>query len=374
MKFHAVAYYEFIKNIRDLKMAMILIIFPIIMILIIGNALGSIFDREMTVSIKSGYVNNGTGVTAKTFNEYLNGNEIKDKLELIRFSNEASGQEALKKNEIDTLILLPDDIDSRLAEGKKQFIRLYGNEKLTFVENLVKSYTDLNNAYNALLSVKGIPVEVQGGSVLKRIYYNKDAATPNSISYYSVLTLLQLLFMGSMFGINITSKTHASDIHVRIHSLPLSGLVMTGGRVAGSTLYLVLASVFTIAVSKYVYHANWDGNLAVIIGTMLLFCMLTVGMGMILGLLFKGYSMALMSTLILMLFFASIAGAFTPSSSIAFLSGVSPMYHAKILLFGTIYGYSGQIMMEALLWLSAQTFAVFGLAAFLSRRVRYDNI
>lgn len=289
-------------------------------------------------------------------------------------NSEAQGQKALSEGDVNVLIIFLENADKGLQEGRKQVIKLYGDVKLAFVDSLLGIYTSSGNAMNALISVGGKPASIKNTSVLKRVSSTKNTPISNAISYYSVLTLLQLLFLGAMLGIAMTSKMPGSDIQIRNHAHPISGLSLIGGRIAGSTIYLLLASSFTILFSKNIYHANWDGNPGIIIGTMLIFCALIVGTGMLIGLLVRSYSLALMSTLLLMLFFASIAGSFTPSSSLAFLNEVSPMYHAKILLFGTIYGYSHQVMLRALLWLTGQTLAVFGLVTFLSGRIRYDNI
>lgn len=374
MKFLSIAYYEFLKNIRDIKMALILILFPMAMIWPVGSAVGSFINEDVSGKIASGYVNRDGSIAAKAFEDFLNSDEIMKRLEVNRFNSEAQGQEALSSGNINVLIIFPENADKGLQEGTKQVIRLYGDDKLPFVDSLLRLYTNSGNAMNALISAGGKPAPIKHGSILKRVSTDKNTPVPNPVSYYSVLTLLQQLFLGAMFGLAITSKIPGSDIRIRTHALPVSGLSLTGGRIAGSTVYILLASGFTILFSKYVYNANWDGNPGIIAGTMLIFSALIVGMGMLLGLLIRNYSLALMSILLLMLFFASIAGSFTPSSALAFLNEVSPMYHAKILLFGTIYGYSSQVMIKAFLWLTGQTLAVFGLAAFLSGRVRYDNI
>lgn len=374
MKFLCVTYYEFLKNVRDIKMALILILFPIAMIWPIGSAIGALFNEDVTGKITTGYVNQDSGTAAKAFEVFLNSSEIKKRLEVTYFKSEEQGQKALSVGNIDVMTIFPENADKGLQEGKKQVIKLYGGNKLSFVDSMLGIYIKSSNAMNAIISVGGKPASIKNTSVLKRISSTKNTPIPDAISYYSVLTLLQMLFLGAMFGIAMTSKMSGSDILIRTHALPISGLSITGGRVAGSTVYLLLASSFTILFSKYVYNANWDGNPGVIIGTMLIFSTLIVGIGMLIGLLIKSYSMALMSTLLLMLFFASIAGSFNPSSSLAFMNEVSPMYHAKILLFGTIYGYSHQVMLKALIWLSGQTLVVFSFVTFLSGRVRYDNI
>lgn len=374
MKILTAAYYEFLKNLRDIKMFAILVIFPILMIYLLGNAIGTYFSKDASKSIPVGYVNLDKGVVSQEFDKFFDIKEIKERVAITVYNDEKLAQKALDDGKIDAVIYLPRSFSQNLIKGNKQAIYLYGEKNLAFVESLVSSFISKYNAATAIISVNGKPVRPGSMNVLKRVSYTKNAAVPDAIDYYSVLTLLQMLFMGSMLGVFITSRTSGSDMHIRMYSLPVEKWKLISGKILGGTVYMMLAGIITILFTKYVYHGNWNGNPFIILGTLLLFSLISIGMGIIIGLVIPGFATGLMIIMLLMMFFATASGGIMPSSSMDFLSFLSPNYHAKTILFGTIYGYSKQVMAEALVWLLGILAATFGAGAALLRRVGYDNI
>ena len=374
MKILVAAYYEFLKNIRDIKMIALLIIFPILTIYLLGNAIGNYLSTDTGKRITVGYVNRDTGITGKEFNKFLDIKEIKDRLDVVKYKEIDQGRKALDDGKVDTLIYLPEEMSQNMADGSKQSIKLYGNKNLAFVESLLSGFTSTYNSLNAIISTGGNPSQTSSEQAIKRIYYNKNAVLPKAIDYYSVLSLLQVLLMGAIIGVFITTRTYGTDIHVRVHSLPVGKWALLSGRILGSTMFLFLTSIITMLFSKYVFHSNWNGNPLIILGALFLFCLIAIGIGILVGLLIPSFSTALLLIFMLMLFFSVASGAITPSSTIDSLSFISPNYHAKIILFGTIYGYSKQIMIEAALWLLGFIAVIFSTVTVLLRRVGYDNI
>jgi ABC-2 type transport system permease protein len=374
MRILTTAYYEFLKNLRDIKMFAILVVFPIVMIYLLGNAIGTYFSEDVDKKIPIGYVNQDKDIISQEFDKFLDIKEIKDRLAMSAYNDEKQGQDAIADGKIDVLIYLPKDFSQNLIKGNKQTVYLYGEKNLVFVENLVNSFISRYNVATAVKSVNGKPVQPTTANVLKRVFYTKDAAVPDAMDYYAVLTLLQMLFMGAMLGIFITSRTSGSDIHIRLDSLPVAQWKLILGKILGSTVYMMMASIITILFTKYVYHSNWNGNMLIILGALLLFSLISIGMGIIIGIIIPGFATGLMIVMLLMMFFATASGGIMPSSSMDFLSFISPNFHAKNILFGTIYGYSKQVIIEALLWLVGMLAVTFGAGALLLRRVGYDNI
>jgi ABC-type transport system involved in multi-copper enzyme maturation permease subunit len=199
-------------------------------------------------------------------------------------------------------------------------------------------------------------------------------APPRAIDYYSVLTLLQILIFGAFFGISIVAEDRNSDMHIRMGSLPASRLSIFIGKVTASTLYLLMTSTVTILFSIFVYHANWNGNWAIIAITLILFCLFAVGLGLLIGLLTPSFAASLLIVVLFMAVFATVSGSISPANAGDVLGLFSPNYHAKILIFGSIYGYSQKVMLESAIWLCGFVAVVYALSAILIRRKRYAGI
>jgi ABC-2 type transport system permease protein len=373
MKVLIAAYYEFIKNIRDIKMLAVLIIFPMITTVILGNSVGKFLSKDSSKRITVGYINKDTGSVGNEFEKFLNSTEIKKRIEIVNFSDKSLGLTAIDNGKINTMIYLARGLSQEVQAGKKQSILIYGKNNVEFVESLVDSFTSIENAVNAVVSTGGV-LKTNSGSSIKRIFYTKDAKMPKPIDYYAVLNLLQMLILGGIFGVFITTRDYGSDMHIRIHSLPVSRWTLVGGRILGSVNFLFLSSIIIMMFTKFVLGANWDGNIFIILGTLYVFCSISVGLGVLIGFFIHNFSTALMLLLILMMFFSTVSGAISPSVTNLNLGVLAPNYHAKLMIFGTIYGYSRQVMQNAALWLGGFMLMIYGICGVVIGRAKNDNI
>jgi ABC-2 type transport system permease protein len=375
MKILIAAYYEFLKNLRDIKMVIFIVVTPIIITFILGTAIQKEFNKDSSEKISIGYVNKDSGTVGKGFDEFLKQDEIKKRLKTVDFSDEAGGLKALAEAKIDVLISLTEYLSESLSADDKLTIKLYGNKNLEFVETLVNGFTKSFNTVTSVIASGGIPSHETGfDSSLERIYYTKVAVVPSAIDYYGILILLQILVIGALFGVFITASNPGSDIHIRLHSIPVAKEKLILGRIIGSVAYLFTASIINIICTKLLYGVNWSGNAAIILSTVLVFSIIIVCIGVLIGLLVPGYSTSMMLIILMMMFFGTFSGSITPVSVNSTIGLFIPNYHAKMLLFGTIYGYSKSIMLQSAFWLLGMMTVICGALVFFIRRYRYDNI
>jgi len=369
-----VAYYELLKNLRDIKMFALLVICPLLTTLLLGNVVGGYFSIDIKDKLSVGYINEDAGDIGKALNIFLGNEEIKKRVDVVNYVDKKQGQIALEAGKINALIYLHSELSQNIAAFKRQEIQVLGSKDVEFVQSIISSFITSYNGVNAIISSGEKPLDIGKASNIKRIYYNKAEVKPSAMDYYAVLNLLEMLILGAILGIFIATKSYGSDIHVRIYSLPVSRLTLIIGKIVGSTIYLFIVASINILFTKIVYGVNWNGNPLIIAGTMLVFCSIAIGIGVIAGLLIPSFSTSLMVIIIIMTFFATLSGAMSPAYVNDNISFLIPNYHAKVLLFGTIYGYSQQVMLQAALWLFGIMSFVYVVLAVFIRRLSYDNI
>lgn len=368
-----IAWYEIIKNARDFKMLLIVLFMPIVMILILGSALDGPLKNDISGKITAGYVNHDTGVFGKQLDAFLNSKEIQDKIKIVKADNEEDGKKAVDKGETDVLIVIPENLSGEWADNEKQTIYLYGQKNVELVETLLKAYTSTFNAVSVVAKMTGEPVQPHNSDYIERISAD-NLKMPRAIDYYSIMTLLQFLMMGAIFGVFITAREQGTDLHIRLNILPIGRWMLLTGRMLGNTVYLFAISILVMVFSKYVYHANLDGNLIIILLTLFIFCMTMIILGMLIGLLVKSMLGGLGIVFIITFFLASASGSISPAATIPLINIINPDYYAKILMFGSIYSYPSNLMLESMVYLLIFPVACFaGLVLFL-RRVRYDSV
>lgn len=374
MKLLAAAYYEFKKNIRDIKMIAFILFFPIMATYILGNAVGNFFENDTASRIKIGYVNMDNGKIGKEFDSFLQSKEIQKRLSISDFNSKKEGQEAIEKGRVDSVIYIPEALSEDIQKGNKKNIELYGKKNIEFVESLTRGFVSGYNTLSAVIISGGKPDFAARESSIKRIFYTKNARTPRMIDYYAVLELLMIIIIGAMFGVAITTKDEATDMHIRIHSLPIRKASIVFGRVLGSSIFLFLCSIVVMMFTKFVYHVNWNGNMVIILGTLFTVALIVVGLGVLIGALVPGFGSSLMIVLLLLMIFGVVSGAISPVSTNNVIAMFTPNYHAKVLIFGSIYGYSKEIMLQSALWLLGMLSVIYLMVAAFIGRGKYGNI
>lgn len=351
-----------------------LILFPILTIYILGNAVGNFFTEDITNKIPVGYVIEDDGVIGNGFRGFLQSDEITARLELMEYDEIEMARQATDQGQVNGIIVLPKNLSSNIEIGQNTAIELYGKKNIEFIESLVQGFISTYNTVNTVNYLGGEAIFPERMEVIQRIYYGEEGKTPDLIDYYSILTLLQILILGGIFGVMIVNGDSSSDLRIRLHTLPISRRNIVVGQIIGNVIYLFITSIFLVLFTKYVYNANWDGNPLIIAATMLAFSALVVGIGILVGLIVRNNSSAIMVILLLMIIYGTVSGSVSPVSTIEALSIVTPNVHAKMLLFGTIYDYSNSIMIEATLWLTVFLLIVYGAITYLLGRDTYDHI
>jgi len=196
-------------------------------------------------------------------------------------------------------------------------------------------------------------------------------SVPRAIDYYAVQTLLQVMLVGGWYGIGSVQDDTQYNTSTRLHAAPLHRLANYGGKILANISVISIQACIVVLFSKYVYSANWNGDLLVIVPSLFLFASITVALGLLLGNLIKDNGLALGALWCINMLFSAMAGAFGRtsmfSSSATGLAGLvtrlSPNYYAKNALFGTIYNGPTQLVSSSLLTLLVMAVVTFMLVA-----------
>lgn len=374
MNFLVAAWYEFLKNARDIKMLAFIVVFPIVVSYLIGSAVQGFFKPDDGKPIEAAYVNLDKGAVGTGFDQFITSKEVGEKLKITAYPGLEQGQKALSDGNYTVLVYLPADLTEGILRGESREIEISGGKDAEFVTTLASSFASTVNANMAVVMAGGKPVQIERTEAVVRVNRTNNGAYPNLTDYYSVLVLLEALVIGAIFGAYITARQYGSDIHIRIRALPVNPWSLLFGKITGSVAYLMLMSAATILFTRYVYGVEWGGNVPALIGALAVFSLIVVCLGVICGRVFKKVSTAIMIVFVLMFFFGTVSGSVSPKSGVVALGFLTPNYYAKVLMFGSMYGYPAPVMAQSALWLVGMAVAVCLAVAALTRRVGYDSI
>ncbi|WP_027629479.1 ABC transporter permease [Ruminiclostridium cellobioparum] len=371
------AYYEFLKQIRDIRILIALIVFPISIIVLLGTAFDNKLTEDFKEKVKTGYIILDKGQVGKGLEQMLETDEIKKIIRTESYVNEMDAISAMKTGKIDNYFVVEENSTKAIMNGKPAAIRLEGRKNIELVQTVLNSYISKSNAIAVASGISGDRIKLEDHSGNPNYFERMVPAAaklPRAIDYYSVLTLLMVVSEGAILGIFIVSKNPESNIQIRLYSLPTSQWTIICGNILGSSMFLFLSCIVTVIFTKFVYGANWDGNIALIGVALLIFSFLCIGMGVMLHLFISSLASAMGLALLLTVVMSNAGGGITPATALQSLNIVNPIYYAKVFIFGILYNYPDRVLLRSAAGLLAVTAAVYAAAFLKLRRVNYDNI
>lgn len=371
------AYYEFLKQIRDIRVLIGLIVFPISIIVLLGTAFDNKLTEDFKEKVQTGYIILDEGQVGEGLEQMFETDEIKKIINAVSYVNETDAISAMKTGDIDNYFVVEENTTAAVIKGNSAAIRLEGQKNIELVQTVLNSYISKNNAAAVALELSGDgaePAELSHDQEYFEKIAPAAAKLPRAIDYYSVLTLLLIMSIGAILGIFIVSRNPESNIHIRLYSLPTSQWALICGKILGSSMFLFLSCIVTVIFTKYVYDANWDGNFVLIGLVLLIFSFLCIGLGIMIHSFIKNLISAMGLSLLFIGVMSNAGGAMTPVTTVQSLNSINPIYYAKVLLFGIIYNYPDRVLLRSAAGLLAVTAAVYAAAFLKLRRVNYDNI
>ncbi len=368
MNLITVAYYTAIRNFKDFRMLIILLAMPIVLIVILGTALGSFFEAPELKPVNVAFLNEDLGPAGEALAQYFQHEQVAKLIILVEVTTQSDGVALIEDGKVESFVHLPSDFSS----SSQPRINLSTAQKYPLVLSFLDAYKNMIN----LQAMPNVSPASQAKNYVTDTDISREGRVPRAIDYFAVQTLLQVMLMGGWYGIGSVQDDSQYNTGVRLKTAPLSNLANLGGKVLANVSVISVQAFAVVIFSKYVYSVNWNGNPLIIAATLLLFSSMTVALGMLFGRLCKDSGLALGLLWCTTMALSVLAGAFGKGpifgSSATGLTAVftllSPNYYAKNVLFGTIYGAPTQMITSSLLALLLMTAATFGLALVAGRR------
>lgn len=361
---------EFKHNLRNWKANSMMILFPIILILILGAAFSKVFDNSIKLDdVRVLYTMKGSGELSKYFKEFTaHGKELGVIFE--ESSDVDAGIRSVKDVTYSSYILF---------EGNNSEVKYYKNNRYNFEASFVEGFvTSFLERYNALAEIGrtnpaalGRIMSEEGKDYVRAVSFDAKKQ-PRSIDYYAVTMLTLILMYASLTGFWGIKSEQNMRTGNRILCGPVHKSTVLAGKVIGSIFVTILQAAVVILFSKYVLGANWGTDIVPIIILVLAQSLMTISLGTGLAFLIKneGAASGILNTIIPII--VLLGGGYTPleqmGGSILKISDVSPVKWLNSALFRVIYDNDYSLVATAAL-INIAIAAVFIMtAAVLSRK------
>lgn len=268
---------EFRQNIRNWKANSMMVLFPIVLILILGAAFSGVFDSSIKLDdTKVLYtLENGNGLS-QYFKEFTaHGKELGIIFE--ETSDVEKGIRSVQDVTYSCFILFEENT------GKVRFYKnVRYNFEAGFVEGYVNAFVQKFNVFAEIAGSNPAALEkamAETGKEYVRVSSLDTKRQPRSIDYYSI-TMLTLILMYSsltgMWGIKTEQNMKTAN---RVLCSPVRKYEILTGKVLGGIFITLVQALVVIGFSKYVMNAYWGSDILTVMGLILAQSIMTISLG-----------------------------------------------------------------------------------------------
>jgi ABC-2 type transport system permease protein len=346
MKILNIAYYTIIRNFRDRRSIGLTLLFPIMLILILGTALSSFYAPAKLSLTSIAYLNEDKGQISREFESIINSDKVRGLINVNTISNYDEGVKLVKDYKDSSFIYIKNDFSKDISEGKTAALEVYQGKADPFagtiVKNIVDSFVNSTNAVQVVNKMGSSSPSFNQSESIKDISIQKSGKAPRAMDYYAVTMLAMTLMYGALYG----SFGMAEDINektvIRIKGSPTRAYENYIGKILGIILTLVLQAIILILFTKFAYHANWGSNLPMVFALSIIFSMFVTALGITCYTLTNNAMRASGLLNILIVFFTFISGGYAKINAdgtwFNTLSYISPNKIFQTAMFNIVYG------------------------------------
>ncbi|WP_027634623.1 ABC transporter permease [Clostridium hydrogeniformans] len=368
MNFLTIARYRIIQYLRDKKSFISMLVIPIILMAILGTALGSSedFSGKNIGNIKVLYVNNIKG--NNNFDNFMNMPELSDLITATKIDNISEGRKLIEKKEYEALVIYDEDSDSKIQVIGSD----YNSLKVSIVKNIMDSYANKANSIEALNKLNSKDFSMKKYNNIKEDSITLTGKKPSAKEYYSITMLIMTILFGSIYANFAIDKDYYSTVGGRIKTAPVKLWEVFLGEGIGVVFTLAWQIAILLLVGRFVFQVDFGGSLPVIIIATLSLAVMSTMMGIFACMATKKGLIGLALLNILVPIFTFLGGGFVKvdfgDGFLGSLSHITPNYLAQSAIFNSMYGGTASSIYMNILGIWILTIIFFLGAKFVGRR------
>ena len=341
---------EIKQNLKDKKAMCTMVLFPILLISILGMALNSAFDNNTNLKVEVLYCIQGKSDFSENFEKNIVNNKSGTDVTYTKTDDEKSAEKKIENAEYSCFVLVSDN-KIKLVKNSK-----YSNIDSSLVEAILNVYSKKYNTVFEIAKVnpKGLSkISSQKPDFIKDVSLQKDKS-PRAIDYYAITMLTLIIMYGgntSMEGVTLERKYKTQD---RIMCAPVKKYQYLIGKILGCILVVIIQSAIVILFSRYVLKTYWGSSIAAVFAVILSVILFSITLGAGLTFIIKDNNIASTALSLIIPVFVFLGGGYFPidqfgSKTIDAISKASPIMWSNKAILKIIYDNDFSTMKYAIL-------------------------
>ncbi|HUW01492.1 MAG TPA: ABC transporter permease [Acidimicrobiales bacterium] len=284
------------RLVRDRTSLFFMVVLPLLVIIIVGATIGS--DSAFRVAV----VGPVDTPLAADLGQRLDDHPA---IETKTFDDLDDARTALRRVELDAVVVIPDDLDAVVATGGTATIEVLGEQvsesnraALTAIGSVVDDHAIELTAGRivaegtgtgldaALVSVQESSGDAVLAGVEAQVVDARSDFLPGGFENSAPTMLVLFVFINALTGGAALIQSRKLGIHARMLAGPVTPLQIVSGEAAGYFLVSLLQSVIIIGAGGLLFGVDWGDPVAAI-SLVLVWSAVGTGAGMLSGALFR---------------------------------------------------------------------------------------
>ncbi len=334
MKGLAIAMKDLKILIKDKQTIALIVLMPIVLVIVLGFSLNSLFEKDQANIGKSNVVliDYDKSNQSEDVKEFFEKDKIKEYIELVSMDKEEA-MDKLKSGDITGIITIPEGYGKAIEAYKQIEISIFVDKgspvESSIADSIIRKYADLNSSI--LLAGKAANTEfkeykMDGRMILENISdlietesglivnggLTSEGKGLSAMQYYAAaMVSMYILFVG-MVGSALLVEEREDNTLKRMLTTYSSKATIITGKVLGIFILGLIDVAILILFTKLVYHVDWGNSLIGLIVLSIAMSFSASGLAILIASMFKSAKVVDMVNPVIILIMAFIGGNMFP--------------------------------------------------------------
>ncbi len=310
MKLLTMALKDVLVTVRDRKALITLVAMPMVLITILGLALGPVFSEDPKLNrIDVALVDHDRGDVANAFKDTLTAGKLRDVLN-VKTMDEEAARGKVENGDLTALIVVPPGFSKRIDDGDRSYVTVLTDPGRPINGQVVKSIvgaisTGISSFQTSvktsarfivdrhLFTTKSTKREINaivddlvarqrdagsGKRVSVVTYQAKQEKKVGSLQYYSVAMAVMFVLFSAMFGAFSIITERDKMTLARLFTTPTARFSIVGGKILGTFFLGILQFLILVGSTRLLFGVDWGSSVIGVAGLMLATVFAATGM------------------------------------------------------------------------------------------------
>lgn len=339
MKILTIVKYRLLQSVRDVQSLISMLLIPIFLILILGNALknNEDFTARTVDKVNLLYVNDDSTNGAKAFENFITLDELGDIIQVEKINNIEEGKKLIENRKYDALVVYDENYDGKLELIGSEYNQL----GVSIVKGIVETYSSSANAMEALGKIQSRNFTLEQNNNLQDEAVSVSGKKPSAIDYYAITMLVMIIMYGSIYANFAIDKSYYGAVGSRFRSTPLNLSQIFIGEAVGVIITIMVQVLILLLISNFAFGVNFGSSIPTILLSAFSLSVLSTMLGIFAIMATKKGLIGLALLNVIVPIFTFLSGGFVKVNFGGILGSIAkltPNYLASNAMFKSIYG------------------------------------